>query len=656
MTNNQYNKSNNVKKLEEERLAAQNAVKNQGAFKTSDAYNNINNQKTAAENAVNNQGAFQASKEYNAMNANKAKADNAIQNYGDFSYSNQSSVDDIMNKILNREKFSYDVNADALYQQYKDKYIQQGKMAMQDTMGQAAAMTGGYGNSYSAMVGNQAYQSSLNQLNDVIPELYQMAYDKYNQEGQNLYNQYGMLVDDRNSQYSMWGDKYNRLQGERSYYSNEAANQWNRDYGVYQDEYGRLVDNRNYYTNAENNQWNRDYGVYQDEYGRLVNNRDYATNEYNNLYNQEYNEFINDRNYNAEESWKQKEFDFATQQYKDSQDWKQKEFDFTNQQYQDSQDRYDKEWQREEDRYQDSQDRYDKEWQREEDRYQDSQDRYDKEWEYNTSQDTKDNARQDAYGMLQMGIMPSEEVLAAAGISNADATAIIDQYNANDAYEKGQVNQSNARQDAYGMLQMGVMPSADVLAAAGISQADADAIIKKYNDNEASDNYWRQMEYDYDTGVRNESNARQDAYAMMQIGLMPSAPMLQAAGISAHDAKLISDRYANAGTGSITGLQPSEYNDVMDSIEGYVSGGDTNGLGSYLNGLVNRGWISEDEAADLWDTYVGGEFEETDTNVDLTTDTNVDLTEEEKKKKKTDGGGFVGNPSRLDRTQGKTYY
>ena len=59
----------------------------------------------------------------------------------------QSQLNDIIDKIMNREKFSYDLNGDALYQQYKDQYTTQGKLAMMDTMGQAAAMTGGYGNS-----------------------------------------------------------------------------------------------------------------------------------------------------------------------------------------------------------------------------------------------------------------------------------------------------------------------------------------------------------------------------------------------------------------------------------------------------------------------------------------------------------------------------
>ena len=160
----------------------------------------------------------------------REEADAAVNNYGDFAYSNDAAFKDVVDKILNREQFSYDLNGDALYQQYKDKYIQQGKMAMQDTMGQAAAMTGGYGNSYAASVGNQAYQASLENLNDIVPELYQMAYDKYNQEGQDLYNQYSMLSNDKNMEYGMWGDELNRLMAEREYADSNFYNGANLHY------------------------------------------------------------------------------------------------------------------------------------------------------------------------------------------------------------------------------------------------------------------------------------------------------------------------------------------------------------------------------------------------------------------------------------------
>ena len=123
-----------------------------------------------------------------------------------------------LNEYLNREKFSYDVNGDALYKQYADKFKLGGRMAMLDTMGQASAMTGGYGNSYAQSVGQQAYQGYMQQLNDVIPELYSLAYGMYNDEGERMLNEYALLsgreendynraIDDRNYNYQLDRDK-----------------------------------------------------------------------------------------------------------------------------------------------------------------------------------------------------------------------------------------------------------------------------------------------------------------------------------------------------------------------------------------------------------------------------------------------------------------
>ena len=72
----------------------------------------------------------------------------------------EAMAEDIYDRIVNREKFSYDLNSDMLYQQYKDQYTLQGKLAMMDTMGQAAAMTGGYGNSY-AQIRNSQHKVSM---------------------------------------------------------------------------------------------------------------------------------------------------------------------------------------------------------------------------------------------------------------------------------------------------------------------------------------------------------------------------------------------------------------------------------------------------------------------------------------------------------------
>lgn len=128
-----------------------------------------------------------------------------------FTFSKAQDLTDVYKDIKGYTPFSYDVNSDALYQQYADQYIQQGKMAMQDAMGQAAAMTGGYGNSYASTVGNQAYQGYLQQLNDKVPELYQMALNKWQMGKDDLYNQYGMLLKEYEREYGLYSDEYNQL-------------------------------------------------------------------------------------------------------------------------------------------------------------------------------------------------------------------------------------------------------------------------------------------------------------------------------------------------------------------------------------------------------------------------------------------------------------
>lgn len=136
---------------------------------------------------------------------------NQYNNFKDFSFSKQGDLSSVYDSIKNYQPFSYDVNSDALYQQYSDQYTRLGNMAMQDTMGQAAAMTGGYGNSYATTAGNQAYQGYLQQLNDVVPELYQMALNKWQMGKDDLYNQYGLLLSEYEREYGLHSDQYNQL-------------------------------------------------------------------------------------------------------------------------------------------------------------------------------------------------------------------------------------------------------------------------------------------------------------------------------------------------------------------------------------------------------------------------------------------------------------
>ena len=145
----------------------------------------------------------------------------------------QANMDDIVSQLKNRKPFQYDVNGDALYQQYKDRYIHNGQRAMQDTMGQAAALTGGYGSSYAQNVGQQAYNEYMTGLNDVIPELHQLAMDKYDRETARLQDQYAMYADLDARDYSRYQDQQSLYYTELDRLTNNARYETEQDWGKY---------------------------------------------------------------------------------------------------------------------------------------------------------------------------------------------------------------------------------------------------------------------------------------------------------------------------------------------------------------------------------------------------------------------------------------
>lgn len=145
----------------------------------------------------------------------------------------QEQIDSLLDQILNREKFSYNFDADPLYQQYKDRYTQQGKMAMQDAMGQAAALSGGYGNSYAQTVGQQTYQGYLQGLNDVIPELRNQAYQMYQDEGDRMNTNLGILQGLDESDYGRYRDTINDYYTELNYFYNKFADMTDFEYNKY---------------------------------------------------------------------------------------------------------------------------------------------------------------------------------------------------------------------------------------------------------------------------------------------------------------------------------------------------------------------------------------------------------------------------------------
>ena len=241
---------------------------------------------------------------------------------GEYQSAWQATLDETLQKILNREKFSYDLNGDALYQQYKDQYMLQGQQAMMDTMGQAAAMTGGYGNSYAQTVGQQTYQGHLQQLNDRVPELYQLALNQYNREGEDLYNQYGLYADRENQDYGRYRDALADYNTELGRLTDDARYQAETDYGKFMDAY------------------NMAYGQHRDTVSDWQHEQARADEDYWNQYNRDYGQYSDNRDFSygqhrdqmSDSQWEQA-FKYQTEQDRIAQEQWQKEFEEAQRQF-----------------------------------------------------------------------------------------------------------------------------------------------------------------------------------------------------------------------------------------------------------------------------------------------------------------------------------
>lgn len=232
------------------------------------------------------------------------QAQQALQNQqaakpGEYKSQWQDQLNDVLGQIQNRDKFQYDINADALYQQAAQRYIQQGKQAMMDTMGQAAALTGGYGNSYAQTVGQQTYQNYLLGLTDMIPQYQQMAMQKYQMEGDDLLSRYNLLAQQEESAYGRYNDMLSRYYAELDRLQGVYDSERDYDYSRFADDrdfdYGRYMDDLNYQyqvdrDKTEDDRWAQQWAYQQD--------RDKVADE---QWQKEYDEMV--RQYNENMAW-----------------------------------------------------------------------------------------------------------------------------------------------------------------------------------------------------------------------------------------------------------------------------------------------------------------------------------------------------------------
>lgn len=208
-------------------------------------------QTLALQNKVYNQTDYTPSQAVQNAYGQKTNAENAVSNYGPYNSKYQASIDETLQNILNRPSFNYDFNADALYQAYADQYAKNGRDAAQNAAAAASALTGGYGNSYAVSAANQANEQYMSELNDRIPELYQLALERYNTEGNNLLNQYNVLGSQEDRNYGQYSTERQNLVSDRDYYGSNYNNERVNDQQTWQNAYDNAMALLNYNTNLE---------------------------------------------------------------------------------------------------------------------------------------------------------------------------------------------------------------------------------------------------------------------------------------------------------------------------------------------------------------------------------------------------------------------
>ena len=157
---------------------------------------------------------------------------------GAYSNGYESQIQSILNGILNKKAF--DINTDAnyktLYDLYNQSYTQNANRAARDAMGQLAAMTGGYGNTYAQTAGSQAYDTVMQGMNDNNINLANLAYDMYRFDRDNEYSQLAALTGLEQSDYAKYLDTLSDYYNDLNHYTNRYNTAWGQDYQLNRDE------------------------------------------------------------------------------------------------------------------------------------------------------------------------------------------------------------------------------------------------------------------------------------------------------------------------------------------------------------------------------------------------------------------------------------
>ena len=169
-------------------------------------------------------------------------------------------ISELIGKLEETEKFNYDVESDPLWNSIKDQYQRNALLGMQNAIGDAAALTGGYGSSNAVIAGQQAYQQSISEMTDIIPKLHDTALGAWQANRGALTDNLYAVMNAEDMEYSKWQDEYNMWANDRDYMAQKVANMSDEEFDHYLAELSSWQTDRAYYagqkqTTIANQQW-----------------------------------------------------------------------------------------------------------------------------------------------------------------------------------------------------------------------------------------------------------------------------------------------------------------------------------------------------------------------------------------------------------------
>lgn len=189
-----------------------------------------------------------------------------INNFGSFNFDQKAPVYNnqyaeqqqaLLDAIINRPDFSWSKEEDPQWSSYKKSYLREGDRATANALGQAAAASGGRPSTAAVTAATQAGDYYATQLNDIIPTLYQQAYDRY-------LNEYNMSLQDLNAvnnqeqlDYAKYLDQLGQYNTDRNF----AFNQYLSDFDILQNQLAALQGQ----DSVDYNRWMDKVGLYRED-------------------------------------------------------------------------------------------------------------------------------------------------------------------------------------------------------------------------------------------------------------------------------------------------------------------------------------------------------------------------------------------------------